>query len=251
MQTKRLNGRVALITGASRGIGRGIAYSFAQEGAHIVFTYYSNQQEAEATRKLVEQCGVQCHAIQADSSRETDIGRVAKVVRDTFGGINILVNNAGTLGVERSVVDMPVEEWDHIMNVDLRGVFLCCKYFVPLMKDNCIGKIINISSELSRKGRAKLCHYVAAKAGINGLTRALALELAPDILVNALAPGPIATDMILKDMTPGEIESEKEILLNRLGEVEEISATAVHLAADEGNFFCGQWISPNGGAVFN
>ena len=176
---------------------------------------------------------------------------MADLVRSKFGGINILVNNAGTLGVERSIVDMSAEEWDKIINVDLRGVFLSCKYFIPLIKDNYVGKIINISSELSRKGRAKLCHYVAAKAGINGLTRALSLELALNIIVNTLAPGPISTDMILKDMEPENIEKEKDILLNRLGEVEEISATAVHLASDEGNFFCGQWISPNGGAVFN
>lgn len=251
MQTKRLDGRVAVITGGSRGIGRGIACSFAREGADIAFSYFSNEEEADVTSKMVEAYGVSCLAVKADSGQEHDIKQMADLVRDKFGGINILVNNAGAMGIERSIVDMSSEEWDQVLNVDLRGVFLSCKYFIPLIKDNHVGKIINISSELSRKGMAKFCHYVAAKAGINGLTRALSLELAPDILVNSLAPGPIATDMILRDMEPEDIEKEKDILLKRLGKVEEIAATAVHLASDEGNFFCGQWISPNGGAVFN
>lgn len=145
---------------------------------------------------------------------------------------------------------MPVEEWDHLISIDLRGVFLAAKYFIPLMAADPVGKIINITSELSKKGRANYAHYYAAKGGINGLTRSLALELAPDILVNAIAPGPIETDMIMADMEPEWIEKEKDIPLKRLGKVEEIAATAVLLASDGGNFYCGQILSPNGGAVF-
>ena len=113
-----------------------------------------------------------------------------------------------------------------------------------------VGKIINISSELSRKGRETQAHYCAAKAGINGFTRALQLEVGPGICVNSVAPGPIATDLILADMTPEWIEKEKDILAERLGTVEEIAEPIVMLASDGGNFFMGQFISPNGGAVF-
>jgi 3-oxoacyl-[acyl-carrier protein] reductase len=113
-----------------------------------------------------------------------------------------------------------------------------------------IGKIINISSELARKGRPTQAHYCAAKAGVEGFTRALQLEVGPGICVNSLAPGPIATDLILADMSPEWIKKETEILAGRLGTVEEIAEPAVMLASDDGNFFMGQFISPNGGAVF-
>jgi 3-oxoacyl-[acyl-carrier protein] reductase len=164
--------------------------------------------------------------------------------------INILVNNAGAIGDEVTVRDMPVEEWDRVIGTDLRGVFLATKFALPHIPTEPVGKIINISSELSRKGRATQVHYCAAKAGINGFTRALQLEVGPAICVNAIAPGPIATDLILADMTPEWIEKEKDILAQRLGMPEEIAEPAVLLASDGGNFFMGQFISPNGGAVF-
>lgn len=250
MSNSRLKDRVAVVTGGSRGIGRGICIAFAKDGAHIAFTYASNQEAAEKTARDVRSYGVKCIALKADAGSESDVVKLRKVVEKEFGGINILVNNAGTIGNETPVREMPVSEWDHMITVDLKGVFLASKYFIPLIQKSPVGKIINISSELSKKGRANYAHYCAAKSGINGFTRALALELAPDILVNAIAPGPVETDMILADMEPEWIEKEKDIPLNRLGKVEEITATALLLASDGGNFFCGQFISPNGGAIF-
>jgi len=123
------------------------------------------------------------------------------------------------------------------------------KYFIPLMETEPVGKIINISSELSFKGRSNACDYCAAKGGVNSLTRSLALELAPHILVNAIAPDPIETDMLLSHTEPGHVEKEIDIPLKRLGTVEEVAATAVLLVSDDGNFYCGQCLSPNGGAV--
>ena len=245
-----LKDRVAVITGGSRGIGKGICLAYAREGAHIIFSYAANQTAAEQTAKEVSAMGVQCFPIQADAGQEKDFVRMKALAQKEFGKINILVANAGTIGKELPVKDMPAEEWDHLIAVDLRGVFLAAKYFIPLMASEPVGKIINITSELSKKGRANYAHYCAAKGGINGLTRSLALELAPDILVNAIAPGPIETDMILADMEPEWVEKEKEIPLRRLGKVAEIAATAVLLASDGGNFYCGQILSPNGGAVF-
>ena len=246
----KLDNRVAVITGGSRGIGRGIGLALAKEGADIVFSYQKNEKAASETVKEMEAFGVRAVAIKADSSRVDDVIDMKNIVEREFGKINILVNNAGTIGLEVSVADMEVEEWDKVIGTDLRGVFLTTKYFIPLIAKEPVGKIINISSELSAKGRAAYAHYAAAKGGINSFTKCLALELAPDILVNIIAPGPIETDMILSDMEPEWIEKEKEIPLRRLGKVEEIGAVAVLLASDDGNFFCGQFISPNGGAVF-
>ena len=246
----KLKDRIAVVTGGSRGIGKGICLAFAKEGAHILFSYASNQKAAEETVDQVKALGVKCFAIQADAGKEQDFVKMKELVQKEFGKINILVANAGTIGKELPVKDMPVDEWDHLISIDLRGVFLAAKYFIPLIETNPVGKIINMTSELSKKGRANYAHYCAAKGGINGLTRSLALELAPDILVNAIAPGPIETDMIMSDMEPEWIEKEKDIPLKRLGKVEEIAATAVLLASDGGNFFCGQIVSPNGGAVF-
>jgi 3-oxoacyl-[acyl-carrier protein] reductase len=250
MTDLKLKDRVAVVTGGSRGIGKGICLAYAQEGAHILFSYASNQKAAEQTAEEVKALGVRCFAIQADAAQESDFVRMQELARKEFGRVNILVANAGTIGKELPVKDMPVEEWDHLISIDLRGVFLAAKYFIPLIAADPVGKIITITSELSKKGRANYAHYCAAKGGINGLTRSLALELVPDILVNAIAPGPIETDMIMADMEPEWIEKEKDIPMKRLGTVKEIAATAVLLASDGGNFYCGQILSPNGGAVF-
>lgn len=250
MRSSRLKGRVAVVTGGSRGIGKGICRAFAREGADIIFSYASNQKAAEKTASELRSFNVHCLAVQADAGKENDAARLANTAQREFGKINILVNNAGTIGKEIAFKDMSVEEWDRLISVDLRGVFLSTKYFIPLITTEPVGKIINISSELSKKGRAGYAHYCAAKGGINSLTHSLALELAPDVLVNAIAPGPVETDMIMADMAPGWIEKETDIPLRRLGKVEEIAAVAVLLASDDGNFFCGQIISPNGGGVF-
>ena len=250
---KKLENRVAVITGGSSGIGKGIALAFAKEGANIAFSYNRNKAAAEETVKEIEALGVSALAIQADAGNEDAVKNMADIVADKFGHINILVNNAGTIGLEVPVAEMESSEWDRVINTDLRGVFLASKYFIPLFEQGDgapVGKIINISSELSKKGRACYGHYAAAKGAINSFTMCLALELAPDILVNIVAPGPIETDMILADMEPEWVEKEKDIPLKRLGTVEEIGAAALLIASDDGNFFCGQFVSPNGGAVF-
>ncbi|MEB3101950.1 SDR family NAD(P)-dependent oxidoreductase [Ferviditalea candida] len=251
MRPKKLANKVAVVTGGSRGIGKGIALAFADEGADVVITYLSNETKARETVLELESKGARALAVKGNVGDEADAVKLRDEIQKTFGKINILVNNAGTIGKEMPLKDMPTEEWDKLMNVDLRGVFLVSKYLIPLFDSRSVGKIINISSELSLKGRANFTHYVTAKGGINSLTRALALELAPDILVNAIAPGPVETDMILADMDPEWIEKETEIPLGRLGKIDEIAPVAVLLASDDGNFFCGQFISPNGGAVFN
>jgi 3-oxoacyl-[acyl-carrier protein] reductase len=257
MAVGKLADRVALVTGGSRGIGAAIAKAFAREGARIAFTYHAGEDRAheheDAAAEVVaaiEGSGSEALAIEADASSAADAERAAGETVGRYGRINILVNNAGAIGREVTVRDMPVEEWDRVIGTDLRGVFLATKFTLPHMPTDPVGKIINISSELARKGRQTQVHYCAAKAGINGFTRALQLEVGPGICVNSIAPGPIATDLILADMTPEWIEKEKDILAERLGTVEEIAEPVVMLASDGGNFFMGQFISPNGGAVF-
>ncbi len=247
----KLQGRVAVVTGASRGIGRGIAVAFAKEGADVVFTYYANKKAADETAEMISKYGVKALPVKCDAGSEAEVKALAEQVRKEFGKINILVNNAGTIGAEKPITEITSEEWDHVINTDLRGVFLNCKYLIPLItRGNPVGKVINISSELASKGRANYSPYTSAKGAVNTLTRSLALEYAPDLLVNAIAPGPIETDMILADMLPEWIEKEKDIPLRRLGKVEEIGAAAVLMASDEGNFICGQVFGVNGGAVF-
>lgn len=218
---RKLEKRVAVITGGSRGIGKGIALEFAKQGANIAISYLSNEEAARATVAECEEYGVKAIAVQANAGDADDVKRMADAVEKEFGTVNILVNNAGTIGIEVSIEDMEVEEWDRVINTDLRGVFLSSKYFIPLIKkrtDGTVGKIINISSELSKKGRECYGHYAASKGGINSLTMCMALELAPEINVNIVAPGPIETDMILADMEPEWVEKEKDIPLKRLGE---------------------------------
>jgi 3-oxoacyl-[acyl-carrier protein] reductase len=254
---ERLAGRAALITGGSRGIGAAIARAFAREGARVAFTFHRWEDEArkkqDAAERLVEEIeegGGEAFAIEADASSPDDARRAVEETVARYGRINVLVNNAGAIGHDHTVRDMPIEEWDRVIATDLRGVFLSTKFALPHIPTEPVGKIINMSSELSRKGRETQAHYCAAKAGINGFTRALQLEVGPGICVNSIAPGPIATDLILADMTPEWIAKEAEILAGRLGSPEEIAEPIVMLASDEGNFFMGQFISPNGGAVF-
>ena len=246
----KLKNRVAVITGGSRGIGRGIGIALAREGAHILFSYVSNKEAADKSAQEILSLGVNCLAVKGDAGKEEDVKRMQKIAKKEFGNINILVNNAGTVGSGIPLREMPTAEWDRVIEADLKSVFLNSKYFIPLIETEPVGKIINISSELLIKGRANASDYCAAKGGVNSLTRCLALELAPDILVNGIAPGPIETDMLLSHNEPGHLEMEMDIPLKRLGKVEEVAAAAVLLASDEGNFFCGQCLSPNGGSVF-
>ncbi len=246
----RLAGRVALVTGGSRGIGAAIATAFAREGASVAFTYRSREDRAREIAVAIEAQGGTALPLRADVTSEDDVRRSVGETIARFGRINVLVNNAGAIGDELKIVDLPVEEWDRLIGTDLRGVFLTTKFALPHIPTTPTGKIINIGSELALKGRAGYAHYCAAKGGIIGFTYALAHEVAPGICANVLAPGPIATDMILADMAPEWVEKEKDIPARRLGTVEEMAETALLLASDAGDFFIGQVISPNGGAVF-
>ncbi|SDQ48472.1 3-oxoacyl-ACP reductase family protein [Natronobacterium texcoconense] len=241
-----LEDRSALVTGASKSIGRGIAEAFAREGADVVVNYHSDEEAAEETVETIEDDGGTAIAVQADVSDEDEARQLVERTTAEFGGVDVLVNNAGIL--EPATIDeMDVETWDRTISVDLRGTFLVTRFAIEGMLERGSGRIINVASQLGIKGAEELTHYSAAKGGVIAFTRALAREVAPDIQVNAIAPGPIETDM-LDDTTEEWRENKKaEVPLDRIGTVDDVVPTAVLLAGDGGDYYTGQTLSPDGG----
>ncbi|UPM44977.1 3-oxoacyl-ACP reductase family protein [Halocatena salina] len=241
-----LDDKSALITGASRSIGRGIAEAFGREGATVAVNYHSNDEAAEETVETIENEGSTATAVQADVSEEMEAKELVETVTEEFGGIDVLVNNAGILKPS-TLAEMDVETWDQTISVDLRGTFLVTRFVIGDMLDQGEGRIINIASQLGFKGATELTHYSAAKGGVIAFTRALAREVAPDVQVNAIAPGPIETDLL--DDTSDEWRENKkaEVPLGRIGTIDEVVPTAVLLAGDGGDYYTGQTLSPDGG----
>lgn len=249
MVTTTLDGKVALVTGATRGIGFAIAKAMAAAGAQVAMADLDTEVEAGRALGAVRDAGPGAMYVHADVSDEIDVRRMVDTVMDQFGRIDILVNNAG-IASEFRLVDLTVDEWDRMMAVNLRSVFLCCRAVLPHMTERGSGRIINTASQLAYLGGVGMTHYCASKGGVISLTRALAREVAPDgILVNGIAPGPVES-RLLDRMSP-EWKKGKlaELPLRRFGEPEDIAPTAVFLASDDSSYYCGQILGPNGGDV--
>lgn len=246
-----LEGKVALITGGNTGIGRAIAEAMAREGASVAINCVGEEAAAaELVRGLGAQ-GVQAMAVPGDVSVEEQVQAMVARVVELFGQIDVLVNNAGIYNA-CPVVDMPVETWDRMIAVHLRGTFLCTHYVLPHMLARRYGKIINTASQLGQIGRENVAHYCAAKAGIIGFTKALSREVGPlGIYVNAIAPGPIRTGLVPQtpDSAANRRRLEESLPLRRIGEVGDVAPTAVFLASDLSNYYAGQTLGPNGGDV--
>ncbi|MEB1810052.1 MAG: 3-oxoacyl-[acyl-carrier-protein] reductase [Bacillaceae bacterium] len=242
-----LNGKVALVTGASRGIGRSIALELAQNGAKVAVNYAGSKDKAEAVVNEIVAGGGEAIAIQADVADSDAVQSMVKEVISIYGSLDILVNNAG-ITRDTLVMRMKDEDWDAVLNTNLKGVFLCAKAVTRQMMKQRSGRIINISSVVGVLGNAGQANYVAAKAGVIGLTKSLARELANrNITVNAVAPGFIETDMT--DQLTDEIKESmlSQIPLSKLGQPQEIARVVRFLASEDSSYMTGQTLHVDGG----
>lgn len=275
----RLDGKVALVTGGSRGIGRAISLRLAEEGADVVVNYQNTKEHAAKVSKLIDQIGMadeleklkpriermdskeqakelsdliesigkHSFICQADVGDMEQVNRMRDLVVDQFGKVDILVNNAGIVR-DKSFVKMTHDMWNDVLSVNLDGTFFCTKAFIEGMIERKYGRIVNISSVIGRMGNFGQANYTASKAGIIGLTKALAKEFAgKGITVNAVAPGFIDTDMV-KGVS-GEVMEKilAQIPVRRLGKASEVAGTVAYLASQDGDYITGQVIDINGG----
>lgn len=243
-----LTGQVILVTGASRGIGAAIAVACAEAGADVAVGYLEHEEAAVGTVALVEEAGGKAEAYRADVTDPDQVEAMVGKALDRFGRIDGLVNNAGVMP-ESAALDMSVEEWRQVIDVDLTGPFLCSRAVAPTMLEHGHGSIVMVSSRLGQIGFAGVAHYSAAKAGVLGLTKALAREWGPlGIRVNAVAPGVTITEMAA-DVMEGEVGKKRlaELPAGRFARPEEVAASVVFLLSDAASLYYGQTLCPNGG----
>jgi 3-oxoacyl-[acyl-carrier protein] reductase len=249
-----LTGQVAIVTGASSGIGKQVAIELGRRGAAVVIAARTVEQHGRLpgtigeTVGLIESAGGQALAIRADMASADDLERLVAETRDAFGRIDILVNNAGVM-VTKGVLETTEDDWDRTIDVNLKGAYLCSKAVAPIMIEQQTGTIINISSNsgLYHPSAMRFTEYVTSKAGMNGLTKALALALGPYVTVNAICPGWIRTDM-MEDIDP-EVHERilAETALARWGTPEDVAASAAFLASPDASFVTGELLIVAGG----
>ncbi len=243
---ERLDGRIAIVTGASRGIGRAVAKELAECGAAVVVNYFQSQEQAEELVNELTGKGQRAIAVRADMSHPDDVRAMVQHTVDEFGQIDILVNNAG-VNRDRSLRRMSVEEWQEVINVDLNGAFYCAAAVIPHMVERNYGRIINMSSIIGQMGNAGQANYAAAKAGLIAFTKSAAQELARhNITVNAMCPGFVETEMVTSLTDEVKEALLGRIPLGRFGRPEEVAAF-VRFLVTEGDWITGQQLNPNGG----
>ncbi|MGB3670765.1 MAG: 3-oxoacyl-[acyl-carrier-protein] reductase [Phormidesmis sp.] len=245
-----LDGKVALVTGSSRGIGKAAALALAEQGGKIVVNYARSSEAADAVVAQIEEMGTEAIALQADVSKADEVDALIKATMDKFGRIDVLVNNAG-ITRDTLLLRMKPEDWQAVIDLNLTGVFLCCRAVSKIMLKQRSGRIINISSVSGLMGNPGQSNYSAAKAGVIGFTKTIAKELAPrGVTANVVAPGFIATDMT------GDLKNTEEILkyipLGRYGQPEEVAGLIRFLAADPAAaYITGQVMNVDGGMVMH
>jgi 3-oxoacyl-[acyl-carrier protein] reductase len=248
MSDRHLEGKVAIVTGASRGIGRAIAERFAAEGARVCVNAITGMPGAQAVVDAIAAGGGEAVAVQADVSRSADVTALVAATMDHFGRIDILVNNAGVM-IAKGVLETSEDEWDRTIDVNLKGPYLCSKAVAPIMIAQRGGTIINMSSNsgLYHPSAMRFTEYVVSKAGLNGLTKALALALGPYVTVNAICPGWIRTDMV--EVVDPEVQQRilDETALSRWGTPGDIAAAAAFLASADAGFITGELLIVAGG----
>jgi 3-oxoacyl-[acyl-carrier protein] reductase len=246
---KKLEGRIAVVTGAASGIGKGIAIAFAREGADIVVADKVDESRAAEVIHGIREHGREALFVHADVAAEASVDNMAALSLAHFGRVDILVNNAGIF-TESLLENMSVDAWDRVVNTNLRGTFLCTRALINQMLERGDGRIINIASQLGQVGGQSVSHYAASKAGIIGLTKSLAREVSRrGVLVNAIAPGPIETPLLDSETEEWRSGKLAELPIARFGTVDEVTPTAVLLASADGSYYVGQTLGPNGGDV--
>ena len=245
----RFEGKAAIVTGASRGIGREIALHLANEGAKVAVNYSGSKDKADEVVELIKNAGGEAFAIQADVSNPDSVKNMIDETIATFGSIDILVNNAG-ITRDNLLMRMKEDEWDDVININLKGVFLCTKGVTRQMMRQRAGKIVNVASIVGVSGNPGQANYVAAKAGVIGLTKTTAKELATrNINVNAVAPGFITTDMTETLSEDVQKQMLANIPLGKLGSPENVAKTVLFLLSDDAAYITGQTIHVDGGMV--
>jgi 3-oxoacyl-[acyl-carrier protein] reductase len=244
-----LEGKKALVTGASRGIGREVALELARQGADVAINYSGSEAKANEVVDEIKALGRKAFAIQCDVANSESVTSMIKEVVEQFGRVDILVNNAG-ITRDNLLMRMKEEEWDSVINTNLKGVFLCTKAVTRQMMKQRSGRIINMASIVGVSGNAGQANYVAAKAGVIGLTKTTAKELASrGITVNAIAPGFISTDMTGELPEDGRKAMLDQIPLARFGDPKDIAAVASFLASEASKYMTGQTLHVDGGMV--
>lgn len=242
-----LQGKTAIVTGGSRGIGRAICIALAKEGANVVTCYAHGADGANETVKLCQEYGVKAEAVKADVADNDDVAAMITKVKTEYGSVDILVNNAG-ITKDNLILKMNEDDFNQVIDTNLKGAFLCIQNVARIMLKQKSGKIINISSVVGVSGNAGQANYAASKAGLIGMTKSVAKELGSrGITVNAVAPGFIETDMTAK--LPDEVvdEMKKSIPMKSLGQVEDVANLVAFLASEHARYITGQVICVDGG----
>ena len=241
--------KVVFVTGGSRGIGKAIALKYAQNGYNVVINYVSDKTNVEELKKKFEELKVECLIEKADVSKSEEVEQIVKKTREKFKKIDVLINNAG-ITRDGLLMRMKEEDFDKVIEINLKGTFLVTKSVIPYMLKKRDGKIINLASVVGVTGNAGQCNYSASKAGIIGFTKSIAKELASrNIRANAIAPGFIDTDMtsVLSDEVKDSINAQ--IPMKRMGTAQEIANVAYFLGCEESSYITGQVINIDGGMV--
>jgi 3-oxoacyl-[acyl-carrier protein] reductase len=245
----KLQGRTALVTGGSRGIGRAVALALAEEGADIAVNYVSNEAAARDVAEHVKKLGRRAILAQADVGDYPDVFRMAQDVLREFGHLDLLVNNAG-INSDKTFVKMDHASWRKVLAINLDGVFNCAKVFIDQMLRQNYGRIVNITSVIGQIGNFGQANYAASKAGVAAFTKSLAKELAgKGVTVNAIAPGFIETEMV--QSIPERVRNKllDQIPLKRFGTAEEVARAVVYIVSSDGDYITGAEVSINGGLL--